>query len=68
MKQSIRLGRIAGIPIGVHWTVAVIVALITGMLAASVLPPVIPHQPAGLYWAAAVAGSVLFAAALAACS
>jgi Zn-dependent protease len=66
MKQSIRLGRVAGIPVGMQWTVAVIVALITGMLAGSVLPSVIPHQPAGLYWAAAVAGSVLFVAALAA--
>jgi Zn-dependent protease len=66
MKQSIRLGRVAGIPVGMQWTVAVIVALITGMLAGSVLPSVIPHQPAGLYWAAALAGSVLFVAALAA--
>jgi len=50
MKQSIRLGRVAGIPIGLHWTVVVIVALITGMLAASVLPAIIPHQPAGGLW------------------
>ena len=66
MKQSIRLGRVAGIPVGMHWTVAVIAALVTGMLAVSVLPSVIAHQPAGLYWAAAAAGSVLFAAAVAA--
>lgn len=66
MKQSIRLGRVAGIPIGLHWTVVVIVALITGMLAASALPAIIPHQPAGLYWMTAAAGSVLFVAALAA--
>jgi len=65
MRQSIRLGRIAGIPIGMHWTVVVIAALITDMLL-GVLPTAIPHESAGLYWAVAVAGSVLFIAALAA--
>ena len=66
MKQNIRLGRIAGIPIGMHWTVVVIVALITDLLAAGVLPSVIRHQPAGVYWTVAAAGAVLFVAALAA--
>lgn len=66
MKQNIRLGRIAGIPIGMHWTVVVIVALITDLLAVGVLPSVIRHQPAGVYWTVAAAGAVLFVAALAA--
>lgn len=66
MRQSVRLGRIAGIPIGMHWTVVVIAALITDMLAAGWLPAVIPHESVGLYWAVAVAGAVLFIAALAA--
>jgi Zn-dependent protease len=66
MKQSIRLGRIAGIPVGMHWTVVVIAALITDILATSVLPAIIPHQSSGLYWAVAAAGSVLFLVALAA--
>ena len=66
MRQSVRLGRIAGIPIGMHWTVVVIAALVADMLAADWLPAVIPHQSAGLYWVVAVAGAVLFIAALAA--
>ncbi len=66
MKQSIRLGRIAGIPTAMRWTVVVIGALITDMLAASVLSWVIPHQAARLYWAVAAGGAVLFVAALAA--
>jgi Zn-dependent protease len=66
MRQSIRLGRIAGIPVGMHWTVVVIIALITDILAASVLPAVIPHQATGLYWMVAVAGALVFVAALAA--
>jgi hypothetical protein len=45
MRQSVRLGRIAGILIGMHWTVVVIAALITDMLAAGWLPAVIPHEP-----------------------
>jgi len=49
-----------------HWTVVVIAALFTDMLAVGWLPAVIPHQSAGLYWAVAVAGAVLFIAALAA--
>ena len=46
MRQSIRLRRIAGIPIGMHWTFVVIAALITDLLAASVVSAIIPHQPA----------------------
>ena len=64
MKQSIRLGRIAGIPVGVHWSVLVIVALIGGILGASVLPGMVPHQAAVAYWAVAVPGALLFVAAL----
>ena len=66
MKQSIRLGRIAGIPIGMDWTVVVIVVLLTDILGASVLPAAMPHQSAALYWTVAAAGSALFVAALAA--
>lgn len=65
MKQSIRLGRIAGIPIGMHWSVAVIAVLITDLLATSVLPAITPHQASGAYWTVAAATSILFVAALA---
>ena len=64
MRQSIRLGRIAGIPIGIHWSVLVIVALIGWILGASVLPGLVPGQPAVAYWAVAVPGALLFVAAL----
>ena len=67
MRQSVRLGRtVQCIPIGMHWTVVVIAALFTDMLAVGSLPAVIPHEPPGLYLAVAVAGAVLFIAALAA--
>ena len=64
MKQSVRLGRVAGIPVGAHWSVAVILAIITELLALSVLPGAFPHQPAGLYWAVAGAAAVVFLASL----
>lgn len=64
MKQSVRLGRIAGVQVGAHWSVAVILVLITEMLAVTVLPAAQRHQPAALYWAAAGAGAVLFLASL----
>ncbi len=61
MRQSVGLGRVAGIPVGVHWTVAVILVIIAEILGASVLPAALPHQPAVVYWAAALvfAGSLL---------
>jgi Zn-dependent protease len=61
MKQSIRLGRIGGVPIGVHWSVAVIFGLLTWELATIVLPDTyggIGAHPA--YWVAAVVGATLF--------
>jgi Zn-dependent protease len=64
LKQTLRLGRVAGIPVGAHWSVAVIVAIIAGMLGGSVLPAAAPHQPAAMYWIVAVATAVLFAGSL----
>jgi Zn-dependent protease len=66
MRQSIRLGRVAGIPVGMHWSVLVMLGLIAEVLAVNVLPTVIPHKGAVVYWTVAAAGSVLFIAALAA--
>jgi len=61
MRQSVGLGRVAGIPVGVHWTVAVILVIIAEILGASVLPAALPHQPAVVYWAAAAAAALVFA-------
>jgi Zn-dependent protease len=64
MKQTIRLGRVAGIPVGVHWSVLVIAALLTQGLAMSVLPASAPGRPAWLYWLVATLAAVLFLASL----
>jgi Zn-dependent protease len=64
MKQTIRLGRVAGIPVGVHWSVLVIAALLTQGLAMSFLPASAPGQPRWLYWLVAALAAVLFLASL----
>jgi len=60
MKQTVRLGRIAGIRVGVHWTVLVIMALLVQALAITILPSAAPGQPRPVYWAVGVVGAVLF--------
>jgi len=64
MRQSMRLGRVAGIPVGAHWTVAVILVIITWMLDVTVLPAETPHQPALVYAAVAAGTALLFAGSL----
>ncbi len=65
MKQNLRLGTLAGMPVGVNWSVAVIAVIVTGILGGSVLPATVPHQPQTVYWLLAGAGALLFAASLA---
>lgn len=64
MRQTLRLGRVAGIPVGSHWSVLVIMLLLVQILALTVLPAWAPEEPAVLYWAVAVTVAVLFMAAL----
>ncbi|MET8142588.1 site-2 protease family protein [Sphaerisporangium sp. NPDC005288] len=60
MKQSLRLGRVAGIPVGAHWSTLAIIALIGWALAGSVLPEAVPGLPPVQYWTVAVVTSVVF--------
>lgn len=64
MKQNVRLGRVAGIPVGANWSVAVILVIIAEILAVSVLPAAVPHRPAAVYWLVAVVAAALFLACL----
>ena len=64
MKQTVRLGRVGGITVGAHWSVAVILVIIAQVLAVSVLPAASPHKTAALYWTVAVIAAVLFLASL----
>ena len=57
MRQTLRLGRIAGIAVGVHWSVLVIMALLVEGLAVTVLPAAAPGQPWPVYLLAALAAA-----------
>ncbi|HTZ09230.1 MAG TPA: site-2 protease family protein [Acidimicrobiales bacterium] len=63
MRQSIRLGRIAGISVGCNWSVLVIVALFAWELAAYVLPTR-AGAPDAADWVGGVIGAVVLSASL----
>jgi Zn-dependent protease len=64
MKMTLRLGRVAGIPIGANWSALLTVGLVAAMLAGSVLPATVPGRSVALYWAVAIPSAVLFLACL----
>jgi Zn-dependent protease/CBS domain-containing protein len=64
MRQSVHLGRIAGISIGAHWSVLFIGALLGYELAAVVLPGAAPGHTIIGYGLVAVVVAVLFLAGL----
>jgi Zn-dependent protease/CBS domain-containing protein len=64
MRTSFRLGQIAGIRIGVNWSVLVIFAIIAWGLATSRFPVAYPQYGTGAYIAAAVLTAVAFFASL----
>ena len=64
MAATFTLGRIAGIRIGVNWTVLAIFLLITFGLAGQVLPDAHPGEPALAYWVAGLLAALVFFASL----
>lgn len=64
MESSFRLGRIAGVEIGVNWSWLVVFALITWSLAAGVFPDQDPGRSQATYIVMAVIAALLFFASL----
>ena len=64
MEQDIRLGRIAGIPVGVNWSVLFIVALVVWELSALVLPAYVAGRPTAEYWVVGSVATVLLFSSL----
>jgi len=60
MQASLRLGRIAGIEIGVNWSLLVVFGLITWSLAGTIFPQAIRGYSTEAYWTAGLAAGVLF--------
>ena len=64
MGETIRLGRIRGISIGVSWTVVVIVGLLMWSLATVTLPDSAPGYADGVYWAVGLLAAIGLMAAI----
>jgi Zn-dependent protease len=60
MELSFRLGRIAGVEVGVNWSWLVVFALITWSLAVGVFPNQDPGPSDGTYVAMALVAATLF--------
>jgi Zn-dependent protease len=65
MRPTIRLGRIAGIEVGVHWSLLVIGVFLVGSLAGGVLPATAPDANGSYLAAAVLAVGFFFASILA---
>ncbi|MFG3497782.1 site-2 protease family protein [Streptomyces sp. NPDC047928] len=59
MKATLSLGRLAGVRVGVHWSVLVIVVLLAFGLAGR-LPDAYPDRPGWVYWLTGLASAVVF--------
>jgi Zn-dependent protease len=64
MDDTIRLGRLLGFPLAMHWSVLVLVWLFTWSLAGSLLPVAAPGHGRGTYWLVGLAGAVTLMASL----
>jgi Zn-dependent protease len=60
---GIPIGRIAGFPVSVNWSVLVILWLFTWSLA-STLPSAVPGYPKGTYWLAGACGALILLGSL----
>ena len=60
MNDSIRLGKVYGIPIGVHWSVLFVAWLLAWSLASRLFPAVAPGLPGLAYWAAGAGVALVF--------
>ncbi|MCU7729449.1 site-2 protease family protein [Actinoplanes sp. KI2] len=64
MRHSIRLGQVHGIPVGLHWSTAVILILVAEGFAVGVLPVAAPGYTAVAYWLAAAGFAGMFLVSL----
>ncbi|HEX6326191.1 MAG TPA: site-2 protease family protein [Jiangellaceae bacterium] len=64
MRQSVRLVRVAGIPVGAHWSALIIAAVVVALVGGALLPAATPGYPQSLYWLVAVVAAGVFLAAL----
>ena len=64
MQDSIRIGRIGGIPIGINWSVFVVAWLITWSLASFRFPDAYPGHSPSAYWLTGAVTAAIFLTSL----
>lgn len=64
INESIRLGRIAGIPVGLNWSLILIAGLISWNLATVLLPDAVDGYSDGAYWLVSLVAAVAFFASI----
>jgi Zn-dependent protease/CBS domain-containing protein len=64
MNENVSLGRIAGIHVGLNWSLLVVGALIAWSLATGMLPAAAPGNSSGAYWTAGVISAFVYLASL----
>ena len=64
MHDTLRLGRVAGISVGLHWSVVGMGVLVTTVLAVGVLPVAFPDYGWTARWAASLVGAFIFGLSL----
>jgi Zn-dependent protease/CBS domain-containing protein len=60
MKESVHLGKILGIRVGIHWSLLVIAGVVVAGLADSQLPHSAPGHASALYWIAGLVTVAVF--------
>jgi Zn-dependent protease/CBS domain-containing protein len=64
MSENLSLGRIAGIHVGLNWSLLVVAALIAWSIATGILPAAAPGQSAAAYWTAGLVSAFVYLASL----
>ena len=64
MTSTFRLGQIAGIPLGLHYSFFVLLALLTWRVSGDILPDRYPGWDSWVYWATGVVAAVLLSASV----
>ncbi|MGW7658292.1 site-2 protease family protein, partial [Streptomyces tendae] len=64
MNGSVRVGRVLGVPLRMHWSVPVLIVLLAYGLGHETLPAWTPGRTGAVYVAASVVGAVLLMGSL----
>ena len=64
MREPVRFGKVAGIPVGAHWSVLVVLLLVAEGMAMVVLPELVPDHSPVAYWLAGLLTALIFLGSL----